>query len=317
MAQQVIDRRRRRARIRRRCTRSWPTARPGPSGRPSAPSTLIEPGDGTPEGLGRGPPVHHGPPQEPRAGRACRPGQVFAYVLEAGLPLRDYKAVVTLTPAAGGAPPSTGARPSGPRCPAPAGSTAASWASSSGGPSRGWPRRADRARQACLVLAVVAGCWRRLGAVPRRPRGARRPGGAGRGTRAGPARPRRGGPAAPRAGRRGRRWPGGPGTAGGGLREVDGGQLEEPVAVVGHHDLGRRVGQLGPHGVDLGLGRRLLLGERLVTRRSRDVGVARRVGGRRGGVVPLLLGEMLARRCPQAAHAGTLCSLTTWKRGPH
>ena len=45
------------------------------------------------------------------------------------------------------------------------------------------------------------------------------------------------------------------------LREVDRGELEEPVAVVGHHDLGRGVGQLGPHGVDLGLGRRLLLGE--------------------------------------------------------
>ena len=32
----------------------------------------------------------------------CRPGEAFAYVLEKGLPLRDYKAVVTLTPAAGG-----------------------------------------------------------------------------------------------------------------------------------------------------------------------------------------------------------------------
>ena len=31
--------------------------------------------------------------------------------------------------------------------------------------------------------------------------------------------------------------------------------------MVGHHDLGRGVGQLGPHGLDLGLGRRLLLGE--------------------------------------------------------
>ena len=50
-------------------------------------------------------------------------------------------------------------------------------------------------------------------------------------------------------------------SIGRGLREVDGGELEEPVAVVGHHDLGRRVGQLGPHGVDLGLGRRLLLGQ--------------------------------------------------------
>ena len=61
-----------------------------------------------------------------------------------------------------------------------------------------------------------------------------------------------------------------------GLGEVDGGQLEEAVAVVGHHDLGRRVGQLGPHGVDLGLGRGLLLGQRRLRRRLRDVGVARR-----------------------------------------
>ena len=45
------------------------------------------------------------------------------------------------------------------------------------------------------------------------------------------------------------------------LREVDGSQLEEPIAVVGHHDLGRSVGQLGPHGVDFGLGGRLLFGE--------------------------------------------------------
>ena len=31
-----------------------------------------------------------------------RPGEAFAYVLEAGLALRDYKAVVTLTPTAAG-----------------------------------------------------------------------------------------------------------------------------------------------------------------------------------------------------------------------
>lgn len=28
----------------------------------------------------------------------CRPGEVFAYELEAGMPVRDYRAVVTLTP---------------------------------------------------------------------------------------------------------------------------------------------------------------------------------------------------------------------------
>ena len=32
----------------------------------------------------------------------CRPEAVFSYVLEQGLPLRDYKAVITLTPAGGG-----------------------------------------------------------------------------------------------------------------------------------------------------------------------------------------------------------------------
>ena len=32
----------------------------------------------------------------------CRPGEVFSYVLEQGLPLRDYRAVVTLTAVGGG-----------------------------------------------------------------------------------------------------------------------------------------------------------------------------------------------------------------------
>ena len=48
---------------------------------------------------------------------ACRPGAVFSYVLEAGLPLRDYTAVVTLTPWTA-ARPSTGARRFGPGFPA-------------------------------------------------------------------------------------------------------------------------------------------------------------------------------------------------------
>ena len=126
-------------------------------------------------------------------------------------------------------------------------------------PWRGWPPQ----RTAPVAPSGAPGRrWRR----PRRrssrpPRGSRRPAGAGRVTRAGPARPHPDGPGARRAGRRDRRWPGGPGRAGRNLREVDGGQLEEAVAMVGHHHLGRCIGQLGPHGVDLGLCRRLLLGE--------------------------------------------------------
>jgi hypothetical protein len=67
--------------------------------------TLLEPGNGTPEGLGAVRVFTTGRHRSrERVERVveCRPGEVFAYVLEKGLPLRDYKAVVTLTPAAGG-----------------------------------------------------------------------------------------------------------------------------------------------------------------------------------------------------------------------
>ncbi len=49
-------------------------------------------------------------------------GRAFAYVLETGLPLRDYMAVVTLTPTGGGTV-ITWRSTFRPRCPAPAGST--------------------------------------------------------------------------------------------------------------------------------------------------------------------------------------------------
>ena len=109
---------------------------------------LIEPGDGVPEGLGAVRLFTTGRHQEPRAGRRpASPASVFAYELEAGLPLRDYRAVVTLAPGRRRARPSTGARRSGPRYPARAGSTGASWGRSSAGPSRGWRPRPDRARR--------------------------------------------------------------------------------------------------------------------------------------------------------------------------
>ncbi len=63
---------------------------------------LIEPGAGSPEGPGAVRLFTTGRHQSRERVVTCEPGQAFAYVLEAGLPLRDYKAVITLTPAAGG-----------------------------------------------------------------------------------------------------------------------------------------------------------------------------------------------------------------------
>ena len=147
---------------------------------------LIAAGDGTPEGLGAVRLFTTGRHKSRERVVTCQPGEVFAYELEAGLPLRDYKAVITLTPTAGG--------------------TAINWRStfrpkvpgtgwlyrrelgnSSGGPSEGLAAAADRARSS---YSGRGRRWRR----PRRrssrpPRGSRRPGGAGRATPAGPARP--------------------------------------------------------------------------------------------------------------------------------
>lgn len=68
---------------------------------------LVSPGDGAP---GNGAPEGPGAVRLFTTGRhrslervvQCRPGEVFGYVLESGLPLRDYEAVVTLTPDGGG-----------------------------------------------------------------------------------------------------------------------------------------------------------------------------------------------------------------------
>ena len=59
---------------------------------------LVEPGDGTPEGLGALRIFTTGRHKSTERVVERRPGEAFAYVLEAGLALRDYKAVITLTP---------------------------------------------------------------------------------------------------------------------------------------------------------------------------------------------------------------------------
>lgn len=63
---------------------------------------LLEPGDGTPEGPGAVRVFTTGRIKSRERVVECRPGEVFAYELEAGLPLRDYRAVITLTPNEGG-----------------------------------------------------------------------------------------------------------------------------------------------------------------------------------------------------------------------
>ena len=63
---------------------------------------LLEPGDGSPEGLGAVRLFTTGRHRSRERVVACRPPESFSYVLEAGLALRDYRAVVTLTPFDGG-----------------------------------------------------------------------------------------------------------------------------------------------------------------------------------------------------------------------
>ncbi len=60
---------------------------------------LIEPGDGSPEGVGAVRLFVTGRHKSRERVVHRRPGEAFAYVLEEGLPLRDYRADVTLTPA--------------------------------------------------------------------------------------------------------------------------------------------------------------------------------------------------------------------------
>jgi hypothetical protein len=59
---------------------------------------LLEPGAGSPEGPGAVRLFTTGRHRSRERVVECRPGEVFSYVLESGLPLRDYRAVITLTP---------------------------------------------------------------------------------------------------------------------------------------------------------------------------------------------------------------------------
>jgi hypothetical protein len=75
---------------------TWPTWSPIGS------FELLAPGDGSPEGLGAVRLFTTGRHKSRERVVERRPGQSFAYVLEAGLALRDYRAVVTLVPNADG-----------------------------------------------------------------------------------------------------------------------------------------------------------------------------------------------------------------------
>jgi hypothetical protein len=185
----------------------------------------------------------------------CRPGEVFAYVLEAGLPLRGYRAVVTMTPTDAG--------------------TLIRWVSTFRAkvPGTGWLYRRELGKFIGRTVEGLATAAART----RLPLGLAGVGGVLAAGLFGALEPDEGqtelregvvesglGLAEAAAEALEQVPEAVDGQAGleehrRRLREVDGGQLEEPVAVVGHHDLGRRVGQLGPHGVDRGL--RLGLGD--------------------------------------------------------
>jgi Polyketide cyclase / dehydrase and lipid transport len=63
---------------------------------------LLDPGQGSPEGLGAVRLFTTGRHRSRERVVACRPGESFSYVLEGGLAVRDYRAVVTLTAVDGG-----------------------------------------------------------------------------------------------------------------------------------------------------------------------------------------------------------------------
>ncbi len=63
---------------------------------------LLEPGDGSPEGLGAVRLFTTGRVKSRERVVERRPNEVFSYALEKGLALRDYVAVITLTPVARG-----------------------------------------------------------------------------------------------------------------------------------------------------------------------------------------------------------------------
>jgi hypothetical protein len=63
---------------------------------------LLEPGDGSPEGLGAVRRFTTGRIRSTERVVERRPGEQFSYVLVSGLPLRGYRADVTLTPGPSG-----------------------------------------------------------------------------------------------------------------------------------------------------------------------------------------------------------------------
>ncbi len=63
---------------------------------------LVEPGDGSPEGLGAVRLFTTGRYKSRERVVERTPDRVFSYVLEEGLPLRDYRAVINLTPTSSG-----------------------------------------------------------------------------------------------------------------------------------------------------------------------------------------------------------------------
>jgi Polyketide cyclase / dehydrase and lipid transport len=75
---------------------TWPTWSPLGS------FTLLEPGEGTPEGLGALRKFTTGRHSSTERVVTVQADQVFSYTLVSGMPIRDYQAVVTLTPLEGG-----------------------------------------------------------------------------------------------------------------------------------------------------------------------------------------------------------------------
>jgi hypothetical protein len=63
---------------------------------------LLEPGDGTPEGVGAVRMFHTGRVHSKERVVTAKPNETFAYELVSGLAVREYHAVVTLRPGDGG-----------------------------------------------------------------------------------------------------------------------------------------------------------------------------------------------------------------------
>ena len=159
---------------------------------------LLDPGDGSPEGLGAVRLFTTGRHRSRERVVACRPPESFSYVLEAGLAVRDYRAVVTLTPVDGGTSinwrstfrakvPGTG-----PLYRRQLGALHQKHARGPGFGGRAGPSLIGAPTSGAASVGAAVGLVRHRGR--RYLRGARRPGAAGTGTRRAPARPRPGGP---------------------------------------------------------------------------------------------------------------------------